>query len=141
MEHKHDRRVIVYPAYLNSKLTVREGRRIPASLATDNPSTHEVMESVLRLGFKAEIEDKSYSRDYMVRGRVRVELRGESGEPANEEIPNRRMLLIKIAELVPTTTARQRRGDSEKMDEPIGLPKLLKPKEERKAQKTGKKKK
>lgn len=24
----------------------------------------------------------------MVRGRVRVELRGESGEPANEEIPN-----------------------------------------------------
>eukprot|EP00959_Pyramimonas_sp_CCMP1952_P024578 516060-Pyramimonas_sp.AAC.2 len=57
MEHKvADRRVVIYPPYLNSKLTVKEGRRIPADLACEHPSCHEVFESVLRLNFKAQLE-------------------------------------------------------------------------------------
>jgi signal recognition particle subunit SEC65 len=55
-EYKVDKRVCVYPAYLNSTLTVREGRRIPAVLATENPSAHEVYESAMRLGFKCALE-------------------------------------------------------------------------------------
>jgi len=51
-----DKRIIVYPAYINSKFTVKEGRRIPAPLACENPSAHEVMESVMRLGFKCDLE-------------------------------------------------------------------------------------
>ena len=59
MEHKvSDRRIIIYPPYLNSKLKVREGRRIPVELACENPSCHEVFESVLRLNFKAQLEVK-----------------------------------------------------------------------------------
>lgn len=62
-EYKVDRRVCVYPAYLSSTLTVAEGRRIPAALATENPSAHEVYESAMRLGFKCALEvSKSAAR-------------------------------------------------------------------------------
>ena len=47
-----------HPAYINSKFTVKEGRRIPASLACENPSSHEIMESVMRMGYtgKSDLE-------------------------------------------------------------------------------------
>eukprot|EP00240_Pyramimonas_obovata_P011148 CAMPEP_0118932324 /NCGR_PEP_ID=MMETSP1169-20130426/9865_1 /TAXON_ID=36882 /ORGANISM="Pyramimonas obovata, Strain CCMP722" /LENGTH=144 /DNA_ID=CAMNT_0006874965 /DNA_START=55 /DNA_END=489 /DNA_ORIENTATION=+ len=144
MEHKvSDRRVIIYPPYLNSKLKVKEGRRIPVELACENPSCHEVFESVLRLNFKAVLEDKCYSRDYMQRGRIRVEFKNENGEPVNPAIPTRRALLIEVGKLVPTTMARKKRGDPTNIDEPIVLQGLLKPKEEKLLQKNkgGKKKK
>eukprot|EP00238_Polyblepharides_amylifera_P007238 CAMPEP_0196581758 /NCGR_PEP_ID=MMETSP1081-20130531/35448_1 /TAXON_ID=36882 /ORGANISM="Pyramimonas amylifera, Strain CCMP720" /LENGTH=95 /DNA_ID=CAMNT_0041902099 /DNA_START=502 /DNA_END=789 /DNA_ORIENTATION=+ len=95
----------------------------------------------MRLGFKAELQDKCYSRDYMQRGRIRVELKDENGKPVNDSITTRKELLTAIAKLVPTTMARKKRGEPAKEDDPIGLPKLLNTKEEKKAQKGGKKKK
>jgi len=52
------------------------------------------------------MEDKTYPRDYMQRGRVRVALKDESGKYLNKDITSRRALLIKISETVPTTDAR-----------------------------------
>eukprot|EP00798_Chlamydomonas_sp_ICE-L_P027708 gene27708-7352_t len=46
-------------------------------------------------------EDKHYPRDWFIRGRLRVELKKADGTPTNPAIPDRRTLLIKIAELVP----------------------------------------
>jgi hypothetical protein len=37
----------------------------------------------------AAVQDKSYPRDYMVRGRIRVELTNEDGTAANEKCPTR----------------------------------------------------
>jgi hypothetical protein len=50
-----------------------------------------------------------------------------------------RTLLIEVAKLVPATNARAKRGDPSKVDEPVGLPKLLKPKEEKLLQQSNKK--
>jgi hypothetical protein len=55
-DYQHDKRICVYPAYLNSTLTVAQGRKIPAYLATENPSAHEVYESAMRLGLKCQLE-------------------------------------------------------------------------------------
>ncbi|GFR48744.1 hypothetical protein Agub_g10702 [Astrephomene gubernaculifera] len=96
-----DKRVIVYPQYLDSKRTVAEGRRIPKHLAADEPSTHEVFDIVKALKFEAEIEAKHYPRDWIPRGRVRVLIKGDDGKPVNPDIPDRRSLLLRIAELVP----------------------------------------
>ncbi|KXZ46639.1 hypothetical protein GPECTOR_42g850 [Gonium pectorale] len=44
---------------------------------------------------------KHYPREWLPKGRLRVQLRGADGKPANPDIPDRRTLLIRIAELVP----------------------------------------
>ena len=33
------------------------------------------------------VQDKSYSRDWLVRGRIRIELKNAEGKPLNPEIP------------------------------------------------------
>ncbi|KAK3238138.1 hypothetical protein CYMTET_51830 [Cymbomonas tetramitiformis] len=128
MEHQHDKRVVIYTSYLNSKLTVKEGRRIPKDLATENPHPLEIYESCATLKLNAELEDKCYSRDYLQRGRVRVQIKDDAGNPINPDIPTRRSLLIEVAKLVPTTQARKKIG-SQSAD-PVGLPKLPDKKDE-----------
>ncbi|EFJ06969.1 hypothetical protein SELMODRAFT_160456 [Selaginella moellendorffii] len=97
--------VIVYPVYINSKKTLAEGRRIAANLACENPTLGEIVESchLLKLSTAAEPE-KAYSRDFMQRGRVRVQLfqKNAPKTPVNPGITSRKALMLKIAELVPT---------------------------------------
>ena len=42
---------IVYPAYLNKKLKISQGRRIPIEKAVDNPSPGEIVEICKFLNF------------------------------------------------------------------------------------------
>ncbi|KAL4441202.1 hypothetical protein ABPG77_011439 [Micractinium sp. CCAP 211/92] len=102
MSFEHDKRVIIYPNYLDNRKTVAQGRRIPKDLACEAPNALEILDCVTKgLKLEGEAEMKSYSRDWMVPGRVRVKLRNDDGSPVNPEIPSRRDLLIKVAELVP----------------------------------------
>ncbi|EFN55031.1 hypothetical protein CHLNCDRAFT_134874 [Chlorella variabilis] len=110
MSFEHDKRVIVYPNYLDNRKTVAQGRRIPkelgelppAAAVPSAPNAIEIYECIINgLKLEAEAEMKSYPRDWMVPGRVRVKLRGEDGSLANPDIPTRRALLLKVAELVP----------------------------------------
>lgn len=102
MSFEHDKRVIIYPNYLDNRKTVAEGRRIPKELACEAPNALEILDCVTKgLKLEAEAEMKSYSRDWMVPGRVRVKLRNDDGSPVNPDIPSRRALLVKVAELVP----------------------------------------
>lgn len=102
MAEDKDRRIIVYPAYINSKRTVSEGRRIPADKACEDPHVVEMIDCCKYLKLPAEIEDKQYPRDWWLsRGRLRVQLFNEGGTPINPEIPTRREMLLRIAELVP----------------------------------------
>eukprot|EP00887_Chlorella_sp_A99_P002125 scaffold21.g2125.t1 len=98
----HDRRVIIYPHYIMRSKSVSEGRRIPKDKACENPTAPEILDCVVNgLNLQAEIEDKAYPRDWLIRGRVRVLLRNEDGSPVNPDVANRRTLLLKVAELVP----------------------------------------
>jgi len=53
------------------------------------------------LAIPAEMENKTHPCDFMARGRVRVALFDLSGAPVNPEVPSRRVLLEKVAALVP----------------------------------------
>lgn len=58
-----ERWVCVYPAYLNAKKTIKEGRKIPKANSVDNPTYLEIRD-VLQAGhFKIVLENKLYSRE------------------------------------------------------------------------------
>lgn len=100
--YQHDRRVCIYPSYINSQCSVQQGRRIPKHLACEQPNVVEikdVLEKSLKL--PCAVEDKSYPRDFWQRGRVRVTLRKEDGTPLAKEFPTKKALMIEIARLVP----------------------------------------
>ncbi|KAK9830565.1 hypothetical protein WJX72_012525 [[Myrmecia] bisecta] len=98
MNFAHDSRVIIYPSYLNSKKTVAEGRRLPVSKGCEHPSAPEILDCCIKhLKLQAELENKAYSRDYMLRGRVRVELTNPDGSPVNPHIPSRKVLFARHA--------------------------------------------
>ncbi|KAI3438084.1 hypothetical protein D9Q98_000526 [Chlorella vulgaris] len=102
MSFDHDKRVILYPNYIDNRKTVAQGRRIPKQLACEAPNCIEIYECIINgLKLEAEAEMKSYSRDWLVPGRVRVKLQNDDGSAANPDIPTRRALLLKVAELVP----------------------------------------
>ena len=100
--YKHDTRICIYPHYINSKCTVQQGRRIPKELACENPDVLEIKD-VLEKSMKlpCELQDKSYSRDFWQRGRLRVTLRKEDGTPLAKEFPTKRAVMVEIARLIP----------------------------------------
>lgn len=109
----------MYPNYLNSKKTTAEGRRIPKSAACEDPTVVEMLDCCKYLKLPAEIEqDKCYSRDWLVRGRLRVQLKSEDGNPLNPEVSNRRTLLIRIAELLPKHPNRSKKGGTAPVAKP-----------------------
>ena len=65
---------VIYPAYLDAEKSRNEGRRVPESLAVEEPTVDEIASAVRQVGYEAVIErDKSYSREsWLQRGRVLV---------------------------------------------------------------------
>ncbi|MHA1606020.1 MAG: signal recognition particle subunit SRP19/SEC65 family protein [Candidatus Freyarchaeota archaeon] len=66
---------IIYPEYFDAKLSRREGRRVPLSLAVSNPRVEELALVAHRLGWKINVEpDAAYPRCWWNRrGRILVE--------------------------------------------------------------------
>lgn len=109
----HDKRVVIYPAYINSKVTVAGGRQIPQALGCENPNVIEIADCCnIGLKLKAEYERKSYPRQWWVLGRVRVQLKNDDGTPCNPEIPNRKTLYRRVAELVPKHPGRSKKAQA-----------------------------
>jgi len=64
---------VLWPAYFDAGLTRSEGRRVPIDLAVDEPTVDEIADAVQQVGYDAVIErEKSYSREFDIRGRVLV---------------------------------------------------------------------
>eukprot|EP00918_Siedleckia_nematoides_P005180 GHVU01011455.1.p1 GENE.GHVU01011455.1~~GHVU01011455.1.p1 ORF type:complete len:164 (+),score=13.94 GHVU01011455.1:182-673(+) len=62
----------VYPNYIDSQKSAFEGRRIAATDGVPKPTCLEVAEACESMGLAYVLEDKAYPRDWLVRGRVRV---------------------------------------------------------------------
>nr|XP_043606875.1 signal recognition particle 19 kDa protein [Erigeron canadensis]XP_043606876.1 signal recognition particle 19 kDa protein [Erigeron canadensis] len=103
---------ILYPVYINSKKTIAEGRRIPATKACENPTALEIGDccSHLKIPFAVEI-DKAYPRDFMQVGRVRVLLKRPDGRFSNPLVTNKKQLMVRIAELVPRHPGRVKKQE------------------------------
>ncbi|OMO65886.1 Signal recognition particle, SRP19 subunit [Corchorus olitorius] len=113
--------VVFYPVYINSKKTVAEGRRISTAKACENPTCAEISDCCNHLKLVNAIEiDKAYPRDFMQRGRVRVQLRKEDGTLCNPAISSsiypvevlRKQLMLHVAELVPRHPGRTKKQEA-----------------------------
>lgn len=86
----------MYPAYLNSRKTLSEGRRVPKTKGVDNPLCTEIRDVCVSQSLEVEFEsNKHYPRepnkDHIHSGRVRVQLKNEDGSPLNESIGSRKL--------------------------------------------------
>ncbi|XP_059164019.1 signal recognition particle 19 kDa protein-like [Physella acuta] len=115
-DFKHNDRerwICIYPAYLNSKKTLKEGRRIPKSKAVENPICAEIRDVCATTGFTLGVENKTYPReqdargDNKYRGRVRVMLKNEDGSLVLPQFPSRMSVMLHIAETIPKLKTRQ----------------------------------
>ncbi|CDW57935.1 signal recognition particle 19 kDa protein [Trichuris trichiura] len=84
--------ITIYPAYLNSKKSVAEGRRVPLAKAVENPTCSEIAEILKNIQLNVKIEKKMYprdpNRDWQFQGRVRLQLRNADGSIVNPSLPN-----------------------------------------------------
>ncbi|MDI9615653.1 MULTISPECIES: signal recognition particle subunit SRP19/SEC65 family protein [Methanothermobacter] len=83
--------MIIWPAYLDSRKSRSQGRRVPLEYAVESPSASEILRAAKKLQLEARMEsDKSYPSSWWESsGRVIVEYEGSKGE-----------LLIKLARLL-----------------------------------------
>uniref|UniRef100_A0A8C4VKG6 Signal recognition particle 19 kDa protein n=1 Tax=Gopherus evgoodei TaxID=1825980 RepID=A0A8C4VKG6_9SAUR len=89
-----ERFICIYPAYLNNKKTIAEGRRIPMDKAIENPTSTEIQDVCAAVGLNVLVEKnklypREWNRDVQYRGRVRVQLRLEDGNPCLPQFPTR----------------------------------------------------
>jgi hypothetical protein len=66
--------------------------------ACEHPNVVEMQQVCQEFNIPVTIEDKQYPRDVFIRCRLRVALKNAQGRVYNSEIPDRRTLLMKIAE-------------------------------------------
>ncbi|XP_004845289.1 signal recognition particle 19 kDa protein-like isoform X1 [Heterocephalus glaber] len=106
-----DRFICIYPAYLNNKKTIAEGRWIPISKAAENPTATEIQDVCSAVGLNAFLEkNKMYSREWnsnvQYRGRVWVKLEQEDGSLCLGQFPSGKSVMLYAAEMIPKLKTR-----------------------------------
>ncbi|MEE6508104.1 hypothetical protein FKM82_018905 [Ascaphus truei] len=105
-----DRFICIYPAYINNKKTIAEGRRIPLEKAVQNPTCAEIQDVCEVSGLTVLVENKMYTRewnrDVQYRGRVRVQLKQEDGTLCLAQFPSRKAVMLYAAEMIPKLKTR-----------------------------------
>lgn len=103
-----ERWVCFFPTYIDATKTIPEGRKLPVEKCVENPEIKEVEEVMKqkKTALTFRFEQKVYSREYMQRFRLRVQLFNKDGTPCNPEIPSRKALMIYIAEKIKNLDSR-----------------------------------
>ncbi|XP_016955272.1 signal recognition particle 19 kDa protein [Drosophila biarmipes] len=112
-----ERWICIYPAYINSKRTRQEGRRLPKENCVDNPTYIEIRDVLSVSNLQFLMENMKYCREksseLQVRGRVRVQLRNADGTLFNKDFPSRESIMLHIASKIPLLKTRQNKpGES-----------------------------
>ena len=85
---------IIYPAYLDQKKTLNEGRRISKEIAYSLPTIELIVEAMKEMKIEYEIEaNKCYPKDFGTEGRIRYRYRNENGEKIKQEYQNSNLFL------------------------------------------------
>ncbi|XP_009997105.1 PREDICTED: signal recognition particle 19 kDa protein [Chaetura pelagica] len=111
--------ICIYPAYLNNKKTIAEGRRIPIDKAVENPTSTEIQDVCAAVGFNVLLEKnkmypREWNRDVQYRGRVRIQLKQDDGNPCLPQFPTRKSVMLYAAETIPKLKTRtQKMGGSD----------------------------
>nr|CAB3266571.1 signal recognition particle 19 kDa protein-like [Phallusia mammillata] len=112
-----DKHLCIYPAYLNSKKTLANGRRVPKEKGCENPTCNEIKDVCASAGLKPIVENKLYPRelyrgDALYRGRIRVMLKNPDGSLVNDMIPDKKSLLLYLGSMIPKLKTRTQKGAS-----------------------------
>ncbi|KAL3884931.1 hypothetical protein ACJMK2_025030 [Sinanodonta woodiana] len=107
-----ERWICIYPAYINSKRTVKQGRRIPKDKAVENPTYTEMKDICLSAGLQIGVENKTYCkeldpRDMKNRGRIRVQIKTAEGKQLYEKFKSKYDILLYLGEMIPKLKTRQ----------------------------------
>uniref|UniRef100_A0A8B9UBB5 Signal recognition particle 19 kDa protein n=1 Tax=Anas zonorhyncha TaxID=75864 RepID=A0A8B9UBB5_9AVES len=97
--------ICIYPAYLNNKKTIAEGRRIPID---------KVIWGAAGKYDKNKMYPREWNRDVQYRGRVRIQLKQDDGNPCLPQFPTRKSVMLYAAETIPKLKTRtQKMGGSD----------------------------
>ncbi|XP_055688746.1 signal recognition particle 19 kDa protein [Lutzomyia longipalpis] len=106
-----ERWICIYPAYINSKKTRQEGRKLSKEHCVENPTYMEIRDVLAVANLRVGVENKLYSREkskeLVHRGRIRVQLKNDDGTPFNPEYPTRDSILIHLGRMIPQLKSRQ----------------------------------
>jgi signal recognition particle subunit SRP19 len=99
---------VLYPVYLDKRLTRAQGRRVPLEAAVELPNVAEMVECVKKLGVIYMLEDKSHPKSPFMRARIRVRLfEADQKTPVKPEIAKSKLeLMKKLCDMIPTCDAR-----------------------------------
>ncbi|XP_019866729.1 signal recognition particle 19 kDa protein [Aethina tumida] len=119
-DKKHSERerwICIYPAYINSKKTLAQGRKIAKDKCVENPTHQEIRDVLLAANLKVGVENKLYSREkskeLLYRGRIRVQLKNDDGSLCSPDFPTRESLMYHLGEMIPKLKTRQNKGATE----------------------------
>ncbi|CAH4031533.1 signal recognition particle 19 kDa protein [Pieris brassicae] len=108
-----ERWICIYPAYINCKKTLAEGRRLPKSICVENPTYQEMRDVLLPSGLHIGVENKLYprerSKEILYRGRLRVEIKNDDGTPIKPEFSTREDVMKYLVDTIPKLKTRQNR--------------------------------
>ncbi|KAJ8919117.1 hypothetical protein NQ315_012102 [Exocentrus adspersus] len=112
-----ERWICIYPAYINSKKTLAQGRKIAKEKCVENPTHQEIRDVLIAAGLKVGVENKLYSRErskeLLYRGRIRIQLKNDDGSLFNHEFPTRESIMFHLGEMIPKLKSRQNKGAGE----------------------------
>lgn len=108
-----ERWICIYPAYINSKKSRQEGRKVAKENAVDNPSYQEIKDVLGVTGLPFLVENKLYprekSKELQCRGRIRVQIKNDDGKPIKGEFGTRDSVLLYLGKSIPQLKSRQNR--------------------------------
>ncbi|GAA5901306.1 hypothetical protein JCM6882_007741 [Rhodosporidiobolus microsporus] len=92
----------LYPIYVDAKRPQQDGgRRVNSKTALQWPLAEQMAKACRMLGFETVFEpSKTHPKDWANPGRIRVEMKGEDGKPKNSAIKNKRVLLVRLCDLL-----------------------------------------
>ena len=85
-EEQYSRWKCIYPNYIDASKSPKEGRKISLKQAVNRPIIGEMIEICQMFNIPYVVENKAYSRDWLVRGRLRLNLSGLADESLNSSM-------------------------------------------------------
>lgn len=102
--------ICIYPAYIDAKKTVQEGRKVPKEYCIENPTYQEIKDVLSSANLNLVVENKIYprerSKELLHRGRVRIQLKNEDGTAINPDLASKRQILKYVGQMIPQLKSR-----------------------------------
>lgn len=112
--------VTVYPIYLNKRVTIDAGRRVPLDCGVDYPTLTDIIDAInSTIQLQCIVEQKKhYSRNpYDNVGRVKIQLRNDDGTPIQSFIHNKSQLLRALCSTINDNPSRKSRVAADELAE------------------------